>query len=305
MPDQPLTRDGPVSVPQDYIVPNGGELIPLTVRATLDGTSAASPFYGVVQVVSPSGRVMFSAISASIAAGGSADVTWFPGVDVDETTSLADFSGAALALGPWAFWRINEAAGASNVIDYSGHGRTIHPDNSVTLGVSPGLVPSESWTTSSSPQIAVSNQYNFRSNSNQTFASSTATCVAYLEQVGNGGHEMDFSCMGTIGAPTSFLWRTYLTGGGQVAVEYQGTDTASHSVTFAAAPTLGADAQVAVRIDGTHLSCFINGVLADQQAQPIAMLGTLTAEVFVGQPLGGAGVRWYAGEMGPVIWYDK
>src|SRR5215475_3847449 len=79
MPDQVLTRDGPVSVPLDYVVPNSGELIPLMVRATVDGSSAAVAFYAVVQVIAPSGRVMGTAITSSIAAGASADVTWFPG----------------------------------------------------------------------------------------------------------------------------------------------------------------------------------------------------------------------------------
>jgi hypothetical protein len=78
--DQVLTRDGPVSVPMDYQVPQGGELLPLTVNATMDGTSAAAPFYAAVQIIAPSGRVMATAISTSIAAGASASVTWFPWV---------------------------------------------------------------------------------------------------------------------------------------------------------------------------------------------------------------------------------
>lgn len=62
----------------DYQVPQGGELLPLAVRAVVDGTSAASSFYAAVQIIAPSGRVMASAVSTAIAAGASADVTWFP-----------------------------------------------------------------------------------------------------------------------------------------------------------------------------------------------------------------------------------
>lgn len=80
MPDQVLTRDGPVAVPLDYPVPASGELIPKTVRATLDGSAVASEFFAAVQVIAPSGRVMFSAVSEAIAAGASADVSWFPRV---------------------------------------------------------------------------------------------------------------------------------------------------------------------------------------------------------------------------------
>lgn len=78
--DAVLTRDGPVGVPLDYVVPQSGELLPLTVRATIDGSGAAVSFYATVQVLAPSGRIMGSYISSAIAAGGSADVTWFPHV---------------------------------------------------------------------------------------------------------------------------------------------------------------------------------------------------------------------------------
>lgn len=95
MPDAVLTRDGPVSVPQDYKVPQSGELLPLTVRATIDGTSAASSFYATVQVLSPSGRIMGSYISDSIAAGASRDVTWFPGLGGNGTNTI--FSSGLMA----------------------------------------------------------------------------------------------------------------------------------------------------------------------------------------------------------------
>lgn len=76
----------------DYKVPQGGELLPLTVRASIDGSGAAVPFYAVVQVISPSGRVMGSYITTSIAAGASADVTWFPGVRLSGGTSTPNLN---------------------------------------------------------------------------------------------------------------------------------------------------------------------------------------------------------------------
>jgi hypothetical protein len=91
MPDDLLIRDGPVAVPLNYQVPQSGELVPLMVRATVDGTAAASAFYAAVQIIAPSGRVMGTAISDSIAAGASADVTWFPrvgGTTVSGTSTL-------------------------------------------------------------------------------------------------------------------------------------------------------------------------------------------------------------------------
>lgn len=53
----------------------------------MDGTGAAAAFYATVQVIAPSGRVMGSYITSSIAAGASADVTWFPGVKAAPVTA--------------------------------------------------------------------------------------------------------------------------------------------------------------------------------------------------------------------------
>lgn len=80
MSDSVLTRDGPVAVPLDYVVPQGGELLPLTVRAVIDGSGAAVDFFATVQVIAPTGRVMGDYISEGITAGASADVTWFRGL---------------------------------------------------------------------------------------------------------------------------------------------------------------------------------------------------------------------------------
>lgn len=84
--DVPLyITDGPV--PRDYVVPNSGELLPLQVEGTIDGTSAASSFYAVLQVLDPNGRSMGKYISSAIAAGASADVTWFPHVSLQAASS--------------------------------------------------------------------------------------------------------------------------------------------------------------------------------------------------------------------------
>lgn len=85
--DAVLWRDGPVSVPLDYQVPQSGELLPINVEASIDGSAAASSFYAVLQVLDPNGRSMGKYRSDAIAAGGSADVTWFPGAELEETTA--------------------------------------------------------------------------------------------------------------------------------------------------------------------------------------------------------------------------
>ena len=79
----------------NYTVPNGGELAPFNVEATIDGTGAGSAFYAVLQVLDPNGRSMGKYITSSIAAGASADVTWFPRSLVPAPTSSGG-SGPAI-----------------------------------------------------------------------------------------------------------------------------------------------------------------------------------------------------------------
>lgn len=137
--DAVLTRDGPVAAPMDYQVPNGGELIPLEVRATVDGTSAATSFYATVQVIAPSGRVMGSYISTSIAAGASADVTWFPWRRVTRTQQQPSPNPLGTL---WAWWDFSDtttiaADGSGNIStirDKTGNG---HDASQVTAGQRP------------------------------------------------------------------------------------------------------------------------------------------------------------------------
>lgn len=69
------------SVPQDYTIPGAQEILPKSVSAAMDGTSAGTSWFPCLQVLDPAGHVMFSAIaSAPIAAGASADVSWFRGL---------------------------------------------------------------------------------------------------------------------------------------------------------------------------------------------------------------------------------
>lgn len=67
--------------PLDYLVPDAQELIPLSARAVVDGSGAATAFLPVIQLISDAGLVLAEAITdTSVAAGGSAQVSWFPRV---------------------------------------------------------------------------------------------------------------------------------------------------------------------------------------------------------------------------------
>jgi len=79
VPDIAIRASATASVPRDYLIPGAQEILPKLVSASMDGTSATAPWYPCLQVVSPGGNVMGTALpKTSVAAGASADVSWFP-----------------------------------------------------------------------------------------------------------------------------------------------------------------------------------------------------------------------------------
>lgn len=80
--DLPIANRAVVAAPKDYNVPLSQEIIVNAVTATLDGTNATVPFLPALQLISDAGDVMWTAVSAgqTVAAGASADVSWFPGL---------------------------------------------------------------------------------------------------------------------------------------------------------------------------------------------------------------------------------
>src|SRR5579859_5140760 len=81
MPDTQIHPTGTVSTPADYVIPTGAELILKGAYAHFDGTSAAGSFVPLLRIISNAGSVSLEAVAdTTIAAGASADVTWFPRV---------------------------------------------------------------------------------------------------------------------------------------------------------------------------------------------------------------------------------
>ena len=89
--DAIIYRDGPVAEPIDYQVPASGELIPLNVTATFDGTSAAGNFVPALIILTPDGKELGPyPLQQTIAAGASARVSWFPGVAITAPGSAGE-----------------------------------------------------------------------------------------------------------------------------------------------------------------------------------------------------------------------
>lgn len=81
MADAVIRADAVQAAPAGYKVPAAQEIIVRSVRAVVDGTGAASAFDAVLQLIDPAGNVVWQApTDSTIAAGGSADVSWFPRV---------------------------------------------------------------------------------------------------------------------------------------------------------------------------------------------------------------------------------
>lgn len=80
MSDVQILAAGSESIPYAYTVPNTQEVIPKAVSAIFDGTGAAAAFLPVLEIVSDAGIVVAQSPATQVAAGGSAEVSWFPRV---------------------------------------------------------------------------------------------------------------------------------------------------------------------------------------------------------------------------------
>jgi hypothetical protein len=69
------------STPAGYTVPAAQEIIVKSVRALVDGTGAGGSFTPTLQLLAPNGMIVWQAPAGStLAAGASADISWFPGL---------------------------------------------------------------------------------------------------------------------------------------------------------------------------------------------------------------------------------
>src|SRR5215469_13119755 len=81
MPDISILQSAAATVPTGYTVAGSQEIVLKGVTASYDGTGAGSAFIPAVQIIDPSGHVVGTyTLGQSLAAGASADISWFPGV---------------------------------------------------------------------------------------------------------------------------------------------------------------------------------------------------------------------------------
>lgn len=76
--DEQISVAGTTAIPVSYTVPNSVEVTLLCVNATIDGSGASGSFLAAVEIVSDGGIVVARCpCFTTIAAGGSAEISWF------------------------------------------------------------------------------------------------------------------------------------------------------------------------------------------------------------------------------------
>lgn len=90
MADRQFDPLGTVAVPADWTLPANLQLLLKNVYASFDGTAAAAAYLPCLEILSDSGHMVGAYPSLTqVAAGASADVTWFPGLTRSAAASSA------------------------------------------------------------------------------------------------------------------------------------------------------------------------------------------------------------------------
>lgn len=91
MADTPFFKSDVTAAPDDYKVPAGPDFLLKTVAAALNGTGSTGPYLPAVQLLAPSGAIVWTAVPETpVAAGASVVVSWFPGGGVEPAPSGPD-----------------------------------------------------------------------------------------------------------------------------------------------------------------------------------------------------------------------
>ena len=110
MADSQFNPLGSVTAPADWQLPPSLNLLLKNVYASYDGTGAGGSFQPCLQIISDSGHTVGSyPCPTSVAAGGSADVTWFPRLAAPATATGL----------PWLFVTRSPGASLASATSYS------------------------------------------------------------------------------------------------------------------------------------------------------------------------------------------
>jgi hypothetical protein len=107
---------GIAPAPAIFTVPGNGQIRPKSIFAAFDGTGAGSAFFPTLKVISDAGKTVgIYSSDTSVAAGASADVSWFPRLAAKAAAAPAGSGWTFAAMSAPAIVTVN--AGTSKIVD--------------------------------------------------------------------------------------------------------------------------------------------------------------------------------------------
>ncbi len=133
MADVLINAQAVINAGQGYTVPGSQEIIIKAVRTSYDGSGAAGSFVPTLRLVAPGNITAAECpVGQTLAAGASADVTWFPGVDPAATAIRFDVNN----VGDWLSIETTDASGNGvNIRDDGAGGITLVNSGDGDLGL--------------------------------------------------------------------------------------------------------------------------------------------------------------------------
>lgn len=259
-------------MPLSYTVPNAIEAALLCVNATIDGAAASGQFLATVEIISDGGVVVARCpCFTTLAAGGSAEISWFRLRNASAATqaTVTAYENLIFSIGGLVlYWKLDDAPGSTTIIDSKG-GQTGGVVGTVSFG-QPKLadVTSALFTagfcgrTANIPGINANGLMSLVVWVNTT-AVNPQNAVAWADT----------------GSADGRWFQVYTDAAGKVNVIVFGTDATPHTVTSAASVNDGAKHMIGFTFFATNPltgagavgSIYIDGVL--DTATPIVMGG--------------------------------
>lgn len=153
MPDTQIHPTGTVSVPADYRIPESAELLLKNAYAHFDGSGAAGSYLPLIRIISDAGSTVVEAVSdTTIAAGASADASWFPHLAAASSASAG--TTPVVAIGVTSLVTVpTVAAGGTSLVTFStvGSSDTSKAYWAASQGTPPTAAPPRIWLHFKSP----------------------------------------------------------------------------------------------------------------------------------------------------------
>lgn len=305
MADTQQVIGGTLPTPAAWIIPASLDIEPVTAYASFDGSGAGGAFYPCLRIISDSGHVAAEAVASTlVAAGGSADVSWFQDVRNQAGTSTTTYITQALAYGPWAYYTLSDT-GSSTFLDSSGHGRTTSYDPVYAAQGGPQLLPAVSLGSATllGPG-GTSNNNCIASISSQSFTATVFTVTAWIQTSYAGANDQIIMGLGRLDSNAASQFALWLQAHVLRCFFYD-TLLAQHTFTAGLALNDGNVHMVAASYDGTTMRIYTDGSQVGNTNFGQTLNTGTPITVNIGMQLGGVSPRTFNGNVSQVGIYDK